>query len=391
MSTTSRFDPKSPLPHKQAFFPMVETYFNAGVQHPLSRGCLKAIEEYVAYKGFHTENNFDPIAMREKVKEQFAELINADAQEISFVGSTTAGENLIIQALQLINKGGRVVTDDLHYFGSYQIYGELEKRGVEVITIRHKDGIIDMADYEAAITDDTTLVAVSGVSTFNGFAHDLKRICEIAHRKKAYVYADMIHQIGAVPFDVKDTDVDFCSCGSFKWLMADQGIGFIYVKKNLLEQIERPWFGKRQVKNLTTHVFPGDEANSKIPYEYDLDETTDGYFSVWSEPRIVIAQLHYSLSYLLECGVERIMKYRQPMIDYLQTAIPKLGFKPLTSKESPAPILAFECDNAHKKLGPLFKEAKISASLYKGHFRVAISVYNDMEDVKYLIDTLKKL
>ena len=126
-------------------------------------------------------------------------------------------------------------------------------------------------------------------------------------------------------------------------------------------------------------------------YEYELSDTTDGYFSIWSEPRAVIAQLNYSLSYLLDCTVERIVAYRQPMINQLKVAIPKLGYPLLTPHDSIGPLVTFECANAKQKLGPAFEAAGIKASLYKGHFRVALSVYNNMNDVELLVQTLKEI
>lgn len=384
------FNPKSAFPHKGAFFPMEGLYLNAGVQHPMSRGAAKAIDDYIRYKSFQTKTGYDPLQLRKNVLEKYSKLINSDIDEITYVTSTTVGENLVIQALELEKNGGRIVTDDLHYFGSYQIYGELQKKGVEVITIRNKNGVVDLADYEAAITNGTCLVAVSGVSTFNGFQHDLKKISALAHKKGALVYADIIHQVGSVPFDVKETNVDFCACGSFKWLMADQGLGFLYVKKNVLPKLKRPWFGKRQVSKLTTHVFPGDTiTKDNQVYEYELTNTTEGYFSVWSEPRIIIGQLDYSLEYLLTVGVDKIMKYRQPMLDLLQDEIPKIGFNPLTPKGSVSALLAYECEDARNRLTPIMDEAGISMSIYKGHFRIALSVYNDMDDMNYLLKTLR--
>lgn len=392
MTLTNKFDPSSPLPHKQAFFPLKGTYFNAGVQHPISRDCVSAAQHYLKYKGFHAQSDYDAIDMRKKTLTQFAKLINAHPHEVSYVPSTTSGENLIVQALELVKKGARVVTDDLHYFGSYQIYGELKKQGVEVVTIRNNNGKIDIEDYQAAITDNTTLVAVSSVTTFNGYQADLKNICKIAHEKGALVYADAIHHIGATPFDVRDSGVDFCCCGTYKWLMADQGLGFIYVRADRLDSIKRPWYGKRQVRNLVTHVFPGDEiTDDDLIYEYDLEKSTEGYFSIWSEPRIIIAQLHSSLQYLLDTGVARITDYRQAMLRKLHEEVPKLRFKTLTDKDSITPIFAFVCDNATERLSPVFKEANIYASIYKGHCRVALSVYNDLDDVELLINALKKV
>ncbi len=391
MSETSYFNPASPLPHKKAFYPIRGVYFDAGVQHPASRGCVAAAMEYLKYKGFYSDIDYDPVTMRKDVISKYARLINADPDEVAIAGSTTMGENLIILALQLTQKGGKVITDDLHYFGSYQIFGELKKQGVEVVTIRNKNGTIEYEDYEAAIDKNTTLVCVSGVSTFNGHQHDLKKLCKMAHKQGAYVYADVIHQVGATPLDVKACDVDFCSAGTFKWLMADQGCGFLYVKKENLKTLKRPWYGKRQVRNLVTHVFPGDDiTNDDNIYEYELANNCEGHFSVWSEPRIVIAQLNYSLDYLHQVGIERIVEYRFPILDYIRSEIEKLGFKCLTPENSITPLLAFECHDAISRLGPLFDEAGIRASIYKGHFRVAVSVYNDMNDAQMLTETLAK-
>ncbi len=392
MSVPKPFDASKPLPHKDAFFPIKGIYFNAGVQHPISRASAAAAQEYLDYKGFHTDLDIDPLALRKEVLAKYAKLIKADDEEIAIVGSTTVGENLIVNAMDLVAKKARVVTDDLHYFGSYQIFGELKKQGVEVTTIRNKNGTIDYADYEAAITDETDLVCVSGVSTFNGHQHDLKRISALAHKHGALIYADVIHQVGATPLDVKDCDVDFCSAGTFKWLMADQGCGFLYVKKASLSKLKRPWYGKRQVRNLVTHVFPGDDiTKDDNVYEYDLAENSEGYFSIWSEPRIVLAQLDRSLAYLNEVGVDRITKYRQPLLKYLREEIEALGFKCLTPDGSVTPLLSFECEDAAKRLSPIFEKADIKASLYKGHFRLGVSVYNDLDDAKLVVKALSTL
>lgn len=392
MIKQTAFDTSAALPHKDAFFPHKGIYFNAGVQHPISHASAEAAYDYIKYKGFHTDLDIDPIALRKKVINQFAILINAESKEVTYVGSTTVGENLIIQALDIARTGGKIVTDDLHYFGSYQIFGELKKQGVEIVTIRNKNGTIDYNDYEDAIDEKTTFVALSGVSTFNGHQHDIKRVADLAHEHGALIYVDGIHQIGATPFDVEKNGVDFVSCASFKWLMADQGVGFLYVRSDVLSRLKRPWYGKRQVRNLVTHVFPGDNiTDNDLIYEYDLEESTEGYFSVWSEARIVISQLEKSLEYILNVGVDRIVEYRQPILAHIRNELEKKEFQCLTPEGSITPILSFVCDNAVKRLGPLLDEAGIKLSLYKGHFRIAVSVYNDMDDAEMLIKTVSML
>ena len=113
-----------------------------------------------------------------------------------------------------------------------------------------KDFRIDIKDLEKVIDRRTRLVEVSSASMYNGFQHDLKAVCDLAHANGAYVYADIIHSAGAEPFDVKASGVDFAACSTFKWLMGDFGIGFLYAKEELLDRIRRPVMGYYQAPNL---------------------------------------------------------------------------------------------------------------------------------------------
>lgn len=92
-----------------------------------------------------------------------------------------------------------------------------------------------MADLERAIDKRTRLLVASLISYIDGFQHDLKRICDIAHANGAFVYADIVQAAAAMPPDVKASGVDFCDTASYKWLMGDFGLGLLYVKRGVLE------------------------------------------------------------------------------------------------------------------------------------------------------------
>ena len=134
----SPFDPSSPLPHKDAFFPFETTYLNSASQHPMSRIARQAADHYLEYKKFSAPTSYPFAAIRDRVRENYAKLINADPDEICFVGSTTVGENLILQALDIPGTPGRIVTDELHFVGSLPTYSELAKQGMGC---RHDSGL----------------------------------------------------------------------------------------------------------------------------------------------------------------------------------------------------------------------------------------------------------
>lgn len=377
------------LPARKLFGPMRLTYLDSGSWHPPSIAARQSAEHYLATKSLDQDaGSFPAGASRQAVLDKFARLINADAKEVCYVNSTTAGENLIIQALDLPARGGRVVTDTLHFFGSFYLYQELAKRGVEVITLRHdKNGRIDPKQYEAAIDGNTRLVALSLVSTFNGFEHDLQRICQIAHAKGAPVYADIIHAVGSVPVDVRESGVDFAACASYKWLMGDMGLGFLYVRADRLPTLKRPWYGYHQIQKFDSHIYPFDPPGDTVADSIPGDDTA-GYFEMGTTASAAVALLGPSLDLLLAADVKRIANWRQPLLRRIQSTLRKRGLQPLTPENSRTPLVAFALEGARDRLQPKLKAAKVDFTVSKNRFRLSVAMFNDSDDIERALEVL---
>jgi len=381
-------DPSSPLPHNDAFFPFEGTYLNSASQHPMSRIARQAADHYLDYKKFSDLASYPFAGIRQRVRENYAKLINAAPDEICFVPSTTVGENLILQALGIPGTPGRVVTDELHFVGSLPTYSELAKQGMDVVTIRAaEDGSIDLEQYEQAITDETRLVAVSLVSMLNGFQHDLKGLCDIAHAKGALVYADVVQAAGSTPIDVRDTGVDFTSAAGYKWLMADMGLGLMSVRKDRQNALRRPWFGSGQLSRREHLGFPNPGGNSQVT-EYEYLDSALGLFAMGTQANIVAAELDASLDYLLKVGVERIQAYRQPLIDYMQDELPNLGYAPITPRGAGSAIVSFRHDGDAEAIRNRLRSENITITVSNHYFRVSPSVFNDMDDIERLVRAL---
>ena len=314
----------------------------------------------------------------------FARLINASPEDIAVVPSTMEGENLIVQSLDLDKTTG-VTTDAYHY--SLPLYGELEKRGVPVAIAAPRDNRIELDDLERLVTTSTRLVAVSAVSSDTGFAHDLKPLCDMAHGKGALVYADIIQAAGAVPLDVKATGIDFCCAGAYKWLMADFGIAFLYVRPDRLKELQRVQVGWRQYEDYTSHIYPFDPPGTP-GVDYTLGSTTAARFEVSTPSWEALAVAEQSLAYLEKIGVDTIARHRAPMLEHLHSALPAMGLKALTPSVSQTPIAVFSFEGAAKRLGPAFETAKIKVQLYRNRIRISPSVYNDMSDIEQLLRTI---
>jgi selenocysteine lyase/cysteine desulfurase len=379
------------LPAKANFAAMPFTYLDAGSMHPTSLGAKAALEEYLRYKSFDGSQPDYSVHDQEKaIIAAFGKLIGASPDELCFIQSTTLGENLIIQALGLPTGGGRIVTDALHFFGSFYTYGELGKAGMDVVTLQMTaDGRIDMEAMATAITNKTRLVSISLVSTINGFQHDLKKVCELAHARGAYVYADMVHAAGAVPTDLKASGVDFAACSSYKWLMGDFGLGFLYVRKDVQDKIRRPWWGYHQLGEFRTHVYPHDKPGQTVA-DYAATPDAEGHFAMGTRSWTGVVHLNYSLAWLNGVGVGTIQNWRQPMIDAVQHELRRRGYEPMTPLESRTPLVAFALQDARSKLSERLQAAKIRMTVSQNRFRVSVSVFNDMNDIDQLLNTLPR-
>lgn len=382
------FNASAPLPHKAAFAPLATHYLNSASQHPVSLGAIAAANRYLDYKSFSADTGYSNGGTYFAVLEKYAALINAEPDEVAFVQSTTVGENLILKALGSPGTGGQIVTDDLHYVGSLPTYAQIAKGGVDVVTLRaSRSGRIEVDQFERAITRDTRLVAISLVSMVNGFQHDLQAICEIAHQRGALVYADIVHAVGGMPFDVKRSGVDFCSAASYKWLMGEQGLGFLYARKDRLEEIQRPWYGHYQLDRRVDLGFPGEAAGAAVT-DFDHVAGARGFFAMGSQANIVAAILDHSLDYLSAVGVDNVQAYRQPLIDRLQDALPALGLPSITPRDSGTALVSFRHDGDTDALRSKLRKANITLTVAPHHLRVSPSVFNDMDDVERLIDAL---
>lgn len=374
------------LPDRSAF-DVKGTYLDSGTMHPPARGARAAVADYFTRRG--TAADYPIHAVEERVKERFARLVGASPAELAFVQSTTAGEQMVIDALDLPRAGGRIVTDTLHFFGSYYLYEELARRGMDVAWLRPRDGRIATEDYERAITPGTRLVSLSLVSTYNGFEHDLKRVCEIAHARGALVYADIIHAAGAVPVDLHASGVDFAASASYKWLMGDFGIGFLYARADRMDRLTRKRFGYYGLARFTSHAYPLDPPGETIADVAARDDA-EGMFAMGTRSHAGIVQLDWSLGYLLDLGVDRLTAWRQPLLDRLRAGLEAKGYSVATPPGCRAPLMTCVLADARAKLGERLTSAGVRITLSKNRFRVCPSVFNDEQDIDRLLDALPR-
>ena len=380
----------------RADFPRADRklWLAAAETHPYSLHTLKALEAYTDFRTLGPGENrmfFTP-EMQAESKERFATLINASPQEIAFVQSTTDGENIVLAGLDLASQGGNVVIDDLHFEASKYMYTRLAEAGViELRVVPHHDWQIGLADFERAIDENTRLVSIALGSQVNGYMADARAISEVAHRHGAYLYCDIIQGAGCTPIDVQALGIDFCASGTYKWLMGDFGIGFLYVRADLQGNVVRQTrYGLRQVKSVSD-------------YQFEVYPDASRYEGTSSMPFLPGICAYEGLRYVSAIGVEAIRAHAKPLTDRLQQEMPELGYRPITPPDTPTPIVSFlpeDVAETRAKLEQAFGEQVVSFRQWyltdaEGQrrkvegMRIGVSVYNNEADIEAFLEALR--
>lgn len=386
------------LPDRASFAATPIAYLDSASTHPISLGARNAMDAYVAGR------TLDPLAPppvdRAATLATFARLVNADPQEVTWVQSTTMGEQAVLRALGLPHAGGRIVTDMLHFYAAFPMYQEFAKRGVEVAWVKPRDGRILLEDMARAIVPGTKLVSLSLVSTYNGFQHDLKAVCALAHAAGALVYADIIHAAGAVPVDLHDSGVDFAACATYKWLMGDFGLGFLYARRGVLDALPQGDFGYYgyaapdappgiALSPPQTHVYPMDPPGD-APTSYRLRPGALGHFGTGTYAQAVVAAIDHGLDYIDAIGVSAIQAHAQGLIGALRDGLNARGYRIITPPGTRTPLLTALLPDARARLSEPLARARVRVSLHDHHLRISPSVFNDLGDVDRLLAALPR-
>ncbi|BAH37146.1 putative aminotransferase [Gemmatimonas aurantiaca T-27] len=369
------------------------TYLNAAYTHPIPRVSVDAARIAAEKRGL-MRGAIPAPSGTPTPRALFAQLINAKPTEIAHVSSTSAGENLVVRALELDHRrDGNVVTDGLHFEGALMNLNELRKRGLDVRIARPTaDARIDLRDLERLIDRNTKLVEITATAMYNGFQHDLKAVADMAHANGALVYVDIVHAAGAEPLDVHASGIDFAACSSFKWLMGDFGLGFLYAREAIWDRLVRPVASYYQAAAIDQHVPPYMPAGAYEAVTYEFARSAAGFFEMGSltgSSEVGVALLASSLTYVQALGVANIQAHRAPLIRKLQQEMPRLGYRAMTPLTSTGGIVTFAKQGLMESEVPKrLAAAKINVRLAPHWLRISPSVYNDMADIERLLGAL---
>ena len=195
----------------------------------------------------------------DKAREQVAKLLNCSAAEVIFLSCGSEGDNHAIKgtAEALKEKGNHIITTTVEHPAVLETCEALEKDGFEVTYLKvDKDGMLNLNDLEAAITDKTILISVMWANNETGNIYPIEEIGKIAKKHKVRFHTDAVQAVGKVPVDVRKANVDMAVISGHK-IGAPKGVGAMYLRRGT--RISRFMHGGHQerFRRAGTHNVPG--------------------------------------------------------------------------------------------------------------------------------------
>lgn len=366
----------------RAEFPIAasRTYLNGAYQSAIPRPVVEAGRAFVERKATNPASVGEMMTKANEVRGQFARLINASTDEVGFLFSTSEGENLVAQALDLA-RGDNVVIDELHYESEFVLYRELEaRRGVELRIARHRDGAVTARDLEPHVDRRTRLVSVAWVSHQNGFRHDMRPIADLAHAHGALFYTDAIQAVGMFPTDVQAAGVDVLCCGSYKWLLGGFGPAPLYVRRSLLDRIRPDRAGWMQVaRELPDHRFELHRTARK--YEYS------------TLPFCEVYMLGAGMAFVERVGVPRIEAHTVALARQLHDGLSRQGYRMFTPAGNASSIVTYFFTGDAARHRQAFERASIDVTVRDALRQVRVSpmLFNTTDDVAKFLEVTRAL
>ena len=352
-------------------------YLNTAAEGLLLKSAGSSLLEYVYDKSLGTQGRPNQFKKHEECRKVVGELLGAPYETISFLANASEAMSLIANSLNL-KEGDEIITNDLEFPSGILSWLRLkEKLGINVKILRHQDWNIPEEFYTAAINDRTRVVFVSHVSYKNGLRVDIQRIAQLAHGVGALCIVDATQALGRIPVSVEG--IDFLMSSPFKWLCSTHGLGIVYCNENLLHKLEPDRVGWWSV----TEEF---ETGSLEEYQLKPDAVR---MEVGMPNFPAIYSLHTAVSYLNNIGIPTIQRELEPVCMRLCEGMQELGLPILTpmEEEGHAGIFVFGHEKSQESVAELDRQ-NIHIWFRPGRIRVAVHLYNDMEDIEQLLKSI---
>jgi len=351
-----------------------DVYFNTGASGPAPRPVVEATTDFLEHHEFvaPVAEGAYPAAFEafDETRGVVAEFLGADPEEIALTESTADGIARVAAAVDW-NPGDVVVRTDLEHSAGVVPWWNLREQGVEVRVLETEAGRVDLDELAAAVAD-ARLLCLNSITWNYGTRLPIADIVDIAHEHGTLVLVDGVQSPGQVPIDVEEWGADFVAAAGHKWLLGPWGAGFLYVDREVADDLTPGVVGYRSVVD---------------PSATELELTAGApRFEVGTTSPAPYRGLTEAIETIESVGYDTITGRIERLTDRLKDG---LGDRLLSPREYESGLVTFTADDPEGLVDRLADEGIHIRSLpYPDAVRASVHVFNTAGDVDALLDAL---
>lgn len=213
-------------------------YLDNNATTPMDPRVLEAMTPYFLEQFGNAASRNHPFGWQAEeavdyAREQVAKLIGADPKEIIFTSGATESDNLAIKGVfdMYASKGNHIITATTEHKAVLDTCKHIEKLGGEVTYLPvQADGLIDLAELEAAIKPTTILIAIMYANNEIGVIQPVREISAIARKHGVLFFTDGVQAVGKIPVNVNADGIDLMAFTGHK-MYGPKGVGALYVRR----------------------------------------------------------------------------------------------------------------------------------------------------------------
>lgn len=319
------------------------------------------------------------VAGTNRVRTLAAQLINApDVNDVCFVPNTTVGIGLIAEGFPW-QAGENVVLAAEEYPSNQYPWLNLQARGVEVRRVPSRGNRVSVDDIAAAMDAKTRVLSASAVQFASGFRADLDALGELCRSRGVFFFVDAIQALGVFPIDVQKTPIDALAADGHKWMLAPEGAGFGYIRREWVDRLHPIGVGAHSVVR---------------PFEYrTIDFTLKSHAGRWEGGALNVPglwALGASLDLLLTAGIPNVAARVLELTDYLCERVKAVGCEVFSCRDGDAGsgIVSFTKPGADQKAVKRCRDAGVIINCRADRLRASPHCYNTRDEIDRLVAAL---
>ncbi|WP_019894587.1 aminotransferase class V-fold PLP-dependent enzyme [Hydrogenovibrio halophilus] len=375
-------------------------YLDSGATTQKPDTVIEAVRDYYRHDNANVHRGVYALSERateayEGARDQLRDFIHAPSRkELVFVRGATEAINLVAQSYgrAFLQPGDEVLITELEHHSNIVPWQFLrEQIGIKLVVVPiNERGEVPLADFEAALSDRTRLVAISHMSNALGTINDVTAMARLAKEKGAKVLVDGAQAIAHLPVDVQAIGCDFYVFSGHK-MYGPTGIGVLWAREALLEQMP-PYQGGGDM--IHTVTFEKTEYN-ELPYKFEA-----------GTPNIAgVVGLGAAVRFMQSLDRAAIEAYERELLDYATEQLQNLpGLVIIGQARHKAAVISFKIEGAHPHdlatlmdqdgiavrashhcAQPVMQKFQVPATV-----RASFGVYNTFDDVDRLVASVQE-